>query len=110
MSLGTTVIKIWLHRIAEKYPDNNDWFEPFSSLTEAAKSEYVRELFDRQFSTYILLTHSRTWSEWVQFQDGMIDNDMGTVRGRFEELTSHLLSTCDGTGKKFVLQHWKEIT
>lgn len=106
-TLGTNVIKVWLHRIAEKYPFNSDWSRSLTSLTEVAKSPYVQELFERPFSTYVLLAHSRAWGEWVGFQDDMSAQHTRSVRRRFEDLTRHLLSTYDGTGKTFVLQHWE---
>jgi len=106
-TLGTNVIKVWLHRVTEKYPFNSDWDRPFNSLAEVAESSYMQELFERPFSTYVLLAHSRAWGEWLDFQSGMTDREARSVRRRFEELTRHLLSTYDGTGKTFVLQHWE---
>lgn len=105
--LGTNVIKVWFHRISEKYPYNSDWADSYQSMVQIAKSKYVRELFNRPFSTYIILAHSYTWGEWLGFQDGVTDREMQELRDRFEALTRHLLETYDGTGKTFVLQHWE---
>ena len=106
-ALGTNVIKIWLHRTSEKYSFNSDWPRGLTSLTDVAQTDYVRELFERPFSTYVLLAHSRAWGDWLGFQEDMSDRKMRAVRNRLEDLTRHLLSTYDGTGKTFVFQHWE---
>lgn len=106
-SLGTDVIKLWLHRMDEKYPYNSDWESEYQSMVDVAKTPYVREVFDRDFSTYVLLAHSYHDGPWVSFQDGLTQADVTELENRFEALTSYLLETYDGTGKTFVLQHWE---
>lgn len=105
--LGTNVIKIWFHRIDEKYPYNSNWRDSYGSMVEVAKTDYAKELFSRPFSTFIILAHSHTWGEWLDFQSGVNSIEMEEIRTRFANLTEHLLSTYDGTGKTFVLQHWE---
>ena len=90
-----------------KYPHNSDWKPEYRSMVEVAKTDYVREVFDRSFSTYVLLAHSYHWGPWTAFQDGITERDARGIADRFEDLTRYLLETYDGTGKTFVLQHWE---
>lgn len=106
--LGTDVIKIWFHRMSDKYPYNSDWQNEYDSLVDVAQTEHVREVFERGFSTYVLMAHAYTsGARGVPFRDGMTDSEMTDVRDRFASLTRHLLRTYDGTGNTFVLQHWE---
>lgn len=106
-SIGTDVIKLWFHRMGAKYPYNSDWKNEYESMVEVAETKYVREAFDRSFSTYILLAHSYHGGPWTTFQDGLTGSDIEDLEDRFEALTRHLLETYDGTGKRFVLQNWE---
>lgn len=106
-TIGTDVIKLWLHRMGEKYPHNSDWKDSYESMVEVAKTQYVRKAFDRPFSTYVLLAHSYHGGPWVTFQDGLTNSDIADIEDRLEALTRHLLETYDGTGKTFVLQNWE---
>lgn len=105
--LGTDVIKIWFKRMGAKYPYNSDWRSEYQSMVEVAKTPYVREVFERDFSTYVLLAHSYHDGPWVSFRDGLTETDLTELENRFESLTRHLLETYDGTGKTFVLQNWE---
>lgn len=105
--MGTDVIKLWFHRMGEKYPYNSEWKDEYASMVEVAKTPYVREVFDRPFSTYVLLAHSFHKGPWVTFQNGLTSSDIRDLEKRFEALTRHLLENYDGTGKTFVLQNWE---
>lgn len=106
-SIGTDVIKLWFHQMGEMYPYNSDWEGEYDSMVEVANTRYVREVFDRPFSTYVLLAHSYHKGPWVTFQDGLTGSDIADLEDRFEALTRHLLETYDGSGKTFVLQNWE---
>jgi len=106
-SIGTDVIKLWFHRMNEAYPYNSDWKDEYESMVGVARTQYVREVFDRSFSTYVLLAHSYHGGPWTTFQDGLTTSDIEDLENRFEALTRHLLETYDGTGKTFVLQNWE---
>jgi hypothetical protein len=105
--LGTDVVKVWFHRIGEKYPFNHDWKASYDSMRAIAETEPVQRLFEGPFSTYFVLAHSYTWGRWLGFQDGVTDESLAEVADRFEALATHLLERYDGTGKTFVLQHWE---
>ncbi len=90
-----------------KYPYNSDWQSEYQSMVEVAKTPYVREVFERDFSTYVLLAHSYHDGPWVSFRDGLTEADLTELENRFEALTRHLLETYDGTEKTFVLQNWE---
>ncbi len=102
LALGTKVIKVWFHRVDEKYPWNSTW-PTMNNLVEQAQAPYFVELFAKPFTTFILL--AQTEVSW--FQDGMTSGELAAEQLEFYNLTTHLLNTYQDTGKTFILQHWE---
>lgn len=107
--LRTDVIKLWDHQLPDKYRFNHDWDAPFSSMRDALQSEYFQTVFEMDFSTYVLLAHSRTFSPegWVPIYNGVSAAELDEVERRFQDVSEYLLETYDGTGKTFVFQPWE---
>ena len=105
LSLGSRVIKVWFHKPRESYPFNSDW-PKVNSLAEIAKSQHFRELFEKPFTTYILMCFSvgRWEGDW---RKGLTEGQRRDEKRQFYELTKHLLTTYKGKEKTFVLQHWE---
>ena len=57
LALGSRVIKVWFHDPQRSYAFNSQW-PPMNSLVEMAQSPYFRQLFDKPFTTYILMCFS----------------------------------------------------
>ncbi len=105
LSLGSRVIKVWFHNPRKSYSFNSQWSET-NSLIEIAQSPYFRKLFDKPFTTYIMMCFSkgRGASYW---RNGITAEQKLNEQRQFYELAKHLLSTYRQTGKTFVLQHWE---
>ncbi|NEU58614.1 hypothetical protein [Halorussus sp. MSC15.2] len=116
-NLGSRVIKVWLHHVSgddphNKYPYNSDWPASFDSMVEVAESPYFRELFQRDFRTYVLEAYVYIEEGYGDgnkhyFIRGISDEQLRQEERGFYEFTKHLLETYRGTGKEFVLQHWQ---
>lgn len=106
LELGTRVIKVWFGSDAEAYyPFNSDWPADAKSLAEVAQEPYYRELFEKPFTTYILVL---TRTDGVSFfWDGMTREEKLAERQEMSDLAKYLLTTYAGTGKTFVLQNWE---
>ncbi|HWN44142.1 MAG TPA: hypothetical protein VNW71_18100 [Thermoanaerobaculia bacterium] len=108
LELGTRVIKVWFQLEASSaYPFNSDWGTPAADLAELARKPYYRRLFDKPFSTYILVISSASTTGSSQWLDGMTPEEAGAEREHVYRLARHLLVTYAGTGKTFVLQNWE---
>lgn len=105
LALGSRVIKVWFDNLQGSYPFNSQWPDA-DSLVEIAKSPYFRSLFDKPFSTYIMMCFSRGRSD-AYFRNGMTEQQKLDEQRQFYELAKHLLTMYKGTGKTFVLQHWE---
>ena len=110
LAMGSRVIKLWFYAKRHEHPEavypfNSDW-EKVDGLVEGAKLPYWKAVFDKPFSTYILCVTSfgRHDGYWV---DGVSQEDARDETQQFYELTKHFLTTYQGTGKTFVLQHWE---
>ncbi len=58
LELGSRVIKVLLRENPERnYRFHSNW-PPTSSLVELARTSYVRDLFDKPFTTFILMAFS----------------------------------------------------
>lgn len=105
LELGTRVIKVWFQLDASRaYPFNSDWGAPAADLAELARKPYYRRLFDKPFSTYILVVSASSKSQWL---DGMTPEEVDAEREHVYKLARHLLITYAGSGKTFVLQNWE---
>jgi len=105
LALGSRVIKFWFHNPLQSYSFNSKWPQ-MDTLVEIARSPYFRELFDRPFTTYILMCFSmgRGGGYW---KNGITERQKQDEQKQFYELAKHLLTTYRNTGKTFVLQHWE---
>ncbi|HET9228840.1 MAG TPA: hypothetical protein VFR31_19325 [Thermoanaerobaculia bacterium] len=108
LDLGTRVIKVWFQLDASRaYPFNSEWGEPAGDLAELARKPYYRELFEKPFSTYILVISSFAPMGMSQWLDGMSPEEIDGERKHVYKLARHLLTTYAGTGKTFILQNWE---
>jgi C-terminal processing protease CtpA/Prc len=105
LALGSRVIKVWFHNLQSSYPFNSKWPDA-GSLVDTAKSPHFRSLFDKPFTTYIMMSFSRGRGD-AYFRHGMTEQQILDEQRQFYELTKYLLTTYQGTGKTFVLQHWE---
>jgi hypothetical protein len=105
LALGSRVIKVWFHDLQKSYPFNSQWPQ-MGSLVEIAQSPYFAELFDKPYTTYILMCFSvgRSAAYW---RHGVTEEQKLDEQRQFYELARHLLRTYRRTGKTFVLQHWE---
>ena len=105
LALGSRVIKVWFHKLQASYSFNSKWPQ-MDTLVEMAQSPYFQQLFNKPFTTYIMMCFSlkHTAGYW---KDGMTRQQRQDVQRQFYELTKYLLTTYKNTGKTFVLQHWE---
>jgi len=105
LALGSRVIKVWFHNPQRSYSFNSQWPD-MDSLVEIAQSPYFRKLFDKPFTTYIMMCFSmaKNASYW---RNGITEEQKQDEQRQFYELTKHLLATYKGTSKTFILQHWE---
>ena len=77
LELGTRVIKVWFQLDASRaYPFHSDWGEPATDLAELARKPYYRRLFDKPFSTFILVISSFSPLGTSQWLDGMTPEEI----------------------------------
>jgi hypothetical protein len=110
LALGSRVIKVWFYagqseRIANSYPYHSQW-PRVKSLVEGAQTPYFKELFNKPFTTYIMMVTSLGREEGY-WRKGISDQQKQDEQRQFYELARHLLTQYEGTGKTFVLQHWE---
>lgn len=105
LALGSRVIKVWFHNPPKSYPFNSQW-PPMPSMVETARSPYFRRLFDKPFTTYIMMCFSKGRGAGY-FRNGITGEQKLDEQRQFYELAKHLLTTYKRTGKTFVLQHWE---
>jgi hypothetical protein len=107
LALGMGVIKVFLSVPDKLYPFNSDW-PRFTSLVETVRHRYFRQLFDKPFSTFILVAFSFTDPEDEHYyMYGVSDAQSAAEEEAFYELAKYLLTTYRGTGKTFVIQNWE---
>jgi hypothetical protein len=108
LELGTRVIKVWFQLDASRaYQFNSDWGPPAADLAELARKPYYRRLFDKPFSTFILVIPSASKTGSSQWLDGMTPEEVDAEREHVYKLARHLLVSYAGSGKTFVLQNWE---
>jgi len=105
LALGSRVIKVWFSNPPKSYPFNSRW-PPMTSMVETAKSGYFRELFNKPFTTYVMMCFSKGRGAGY-FRNGMTEEQRLDEKRQFYELAKYLLTTYRKTGKTFVLQHWE---
>src|SRR4051794_15991737 len=104
--LGSRVIKVWLtHNPRNEYPFNSpNWPAAGSSLTTVAQTTYFRSLFQKSFSTFILLLDTKCG---IDVRDGLSATEESCEYSEVYNLSRYLLQTYQNTGKTFVLQNWE---
>jgi hypothetical protein len=105
LALGSRVIKVWLHNPPKSYSFNSHW-PTMQSMVDTARSPYLKRLFDKPFTTYIMMCFS-TGRGAGYFRNGMTDEQKLDEQKQFYELAEYLLTAYKRTGKTFVLQHWE---
>jgi hypothetical protein len=110
LALGSRVIKVWFWagqkgRVPDSYPYNSQW-PKVTSLVEGAQTPYFQDLFNKPFTTYILVTASLGRDE-AYWRKGITEEQKKDEQRQFYELAKYLLTQYRGTGKTFVLQHWE---
>ena len=105
LALGSRVIKVWFHNPRKSYSYNSQWPET-NSLVEIAQTKYFEKLFDKPFTTYIMMCFS-TGRSAAYWRKGITAEQKLDEQRQFYELTKYLLTKYRGTGKTFVLQHWE---
>ncbi|UCF14262.1 MAG: hypothetical protein JSW59_12680, partial [Phycisphaerales bacterium] len=58
LALGSRVIKVWFHNPPKSYSFNSRW-PAMESMVDPARSPHFRELFDKPFTTYIMMCFSK---------------------------------------------------
>lgn len=110
LSLGSRVIKVWFYGKRHEHPDGvypyNSRWPKADSLVEGAQTPYYEALFDKPFTTYVMVVTSlgRDDGYW---RNGISEEQKKDEQRQFYELTRHLLTRYKDTGKTFVLQHWE---
>ncbi|MHC4625933.1 MAG: hypothetical protein ACYTDV_03035 [Planctomycetota bacterium] len=105
LALGSRVIKVWFHNPSKSYSFNSQW-PAAESTVETAQSPYFRKLFEKPFTTYIMMCFSKG-RDPAYFRNGITQQQKLDEQNQFYELAKLLLTTYRQTGKIFVLQHWE---
>ncbi len=110
LTLGSRVIKIWFYGKRHEHPEsvysfNANW-PKVESLVEGAQLPYFKTLFNKPFTTYVLVVTSLGRPDYY-WRDGITEEDQKDEEKQFYELTKYLLTAYCGTGKTFILQHWE---
>ncbi|HBG27696.1 MAG: hypothetical protein A2Y10_10165 [Planctomycetes bacterium GWF2_41_51] len=110
LTLGSRVIKIWFYGKRHEHPEsmysyNSNW-PKVESLVEGAQLPYFKKLFNKPFTTYVLVVTSLGHPD-DYWRNGITEENQKDEERQFYELTKYLLTTYRGTGKTFVLQHWE---
>jgi hypothetical protein len=107
LELGSRVIKVFLvpRNVQDTYSFNSDWSPTPVDVVELVQRPYVRELFAKPFSTFILVIEPATGTP--QFLDGLTADEAAAENDQMYRLTKYLLTTYANTGKTFILQNWE---
>ncbi|MHB1000286.1 MAG: hypothetical protein ACYC27_13680 [Armatimonadota bacterium] len=106
LELGTRVIKVVISENLSGYYTFNSKWPKITSLQQAAALPYFKELFDKPFKTYVLMTFT-PGKKILYFTEGMTPEDVKREQDAFYEFTKYLLTTYKNTGKTFILQNWE---
>ncbi|MCP4260746.1 MAG: hypothetical protein GY774_24955 [Planctomycetes bacterium] len=105
LSLGSRVIKVWFHNPRKSYSYNSQW-PKVNNLVEIAQTKYFKKLFDKPFTTYVMMCFS-TGRNAAYWRKGITTEQKFGEQQQFYELSKYLLTTYKGSGKTFILQHWE---
>ena len=109
-SIGAKCIKVSLSLDTDNpspklYPYHSQW-PAVTTLDALANTPYYRDLFAREFETFILTAFrpgraAGYWRESFSAADEQAEEEC------FASLTRHLLRTYGGTRKTFIIQNWE---
>ena len=111
--MGSKVIKLWLSEqtLTECYPYNTDWTQwEINNCVDILKTSYFQNVFNMDFTTYVLETHTfDNTKEFksVDWMDGMTEEEKERVEDEMYQITKYLMIQYVGSGKEFVLQNWE---
>ena len=106
--MGSSAIKLWFgpDYATDNYPQNHSW-PTVSSLTGLAQTSYFQNLFaDTAFKTYSLQAATFNYRNGWQYGD-FSAAESNAVYNEIYDLTAHLLSTYNNSGKTFIIQNWE---
>lgn len=102
--MGSNILKIALDPSFSrqyKIPEN----PKIQNLTDLVSREpSFRRVFDMPFATYILWTYPFASCNW---KDGLSESERSGQYDEIYALTRHLLTTYNGTRKRFLFGHWE---
>ncbi len=106
--LGAKNIKLWLSvDYAAVYNFNHVWDDlELNSITDLAKHDYFKTVFNMDFDTIALEMHGLTGTLWSD-DDNMSDQDKIDVYDETYELATYLLTEYKDTNKTFIIQNWE---
>jgi len=106
LEMGSRVIKVMLRENpAAHYPFHSAW-PPVANLVEQARTPYFRALFDRPFTTFILMAFAHERPIHF-FLDGIGPDEEAAESESLTAFARHLLTEYRGSGKTFVIQNWE---
>ncbi len=114
-NLNTKTIFVYLtwEYESEDYPQTNFGSPSPTTLKDLASRAPFRELFQMDFSTYIITTLSFAGNRGDGFSAEFLPakpitpEQLEGIKTEHYELTKYLLETYQGTGKKFILKNWE---
>ena len=112
LAMGTRLGKFWFQplMIEGSYRFNHRW-PKCATLTELARTEYFRQVFEMPFRTIMLECMSPRELEGergLSWRDGSQSAGyFDTVSAEYEELTAHLYRTYRDRRVTFILQNWE---
>ncbi len=109
-SIGARCIKVSLSLDTDNpspklYPFHSKWSDT-ATLVALADTPYYRELFGRDFDTFIL-TAFRPGKPAAYWRESFSREDERAEEECFAALTGYLLSTYAQTRKTFIIQNWE---
>ncbi len=107
-SLGSNVIKVFLQHPSEAYSYNSKWSSDIEipNIIDVLKTEYFQELFEMDFSTFILQTHENTY-DGVSWWDSLTDDEWWKIEENYYNAAIYLFRKYSGRKVKFILEHWE---
>ncbi len=105
--MGSRVLKLWLSGLQSDYPYNSEWpdRDPASRLVDRAKIPYYQEVFDMDFTTFVLLTQTprMNWRRGNDTEEEYFQDE----EEQMYELAKYLLEAYHDREITFVLQNWE---
>src|SRR5439155_4776210 len=106
LAVGSKVIKLYMTgRNPQRYSWNSNWPDA-KNLVEMASHPYFRSVFAKPFTTYIITAYALGHKD-AYWTNGAPSDELADETRQFYELTKYLMTSYQGTGKTFVLQHWE---